>query len=359
MKEFKTDTHHWGKIGSIDYESIPSTGASVAGGAKPYQPWRPGAVVVRGAAAHPTALVQSAAMAAVGHRGPSIRPRLPVSLIRDGALSDAQIESVVLAAEAHQQHLPGRFQVSTDFDFARRVDGPHVSAPESAAYLSALDGDDGEERRFGSTVAVRQGFMLADGTGCGKGRQVAGILLDQWLRGRRRALWVSASDTLVQDARRDWQAVGGRPGDVIQLKRISQDRIPNTCGILFCTYALLRSSSRRGDRSRLAQVIAWLAGSSDEAARHVFDGCIIFDECHAMANAAGGQGSRGAIAPSQQGRVGLQLQNALPDARVVYVSATGASTIGGLAYAQRLGLWATDRGERVASQQVDVLVAER
>ena len=38
-------------------------------------------------------------------------------------------------------------------------------------------------------------------------------------------------------------------------------------------------------------------------------------------------------------RAGLRLQHALPNARVVYVSATGATTVHNLAYAQRLGLW--------------------
>ncbi|MGY3471938.1 strawberry notch-like NTP hydrolase domain-containing protein [Bradyrhizobium ottawaense] len=35
----------------------------------------------------------------------------------------------------------------------------------------------------------------------------------------------------------------------------------------------------------------------------------------------------------------MRLQHALPNARVVYVSATGATTVHNLAYAQRLGLW--------------------
>jgi hypothetical protein len=70
-----------------------------------------------------------------------------------------------------------------------------------------------------------------------------------------------------------------------------------------------------------------------------FDGVIIFDESHAMQNAAGGKGERGDVAASQQGRAGLRLQHALPNARVVYVSATGATTVHNLAYAQRLGLW--------------------
>src|SRR3546814_9889550 len=58
-----------------------------------------------------------------------------------------------------------------------------------------------------------------------------------------------------------------------------------------------------------------------------------------MQNAAGGKGERGEQAPAQQGRAGLRLQHALPNARVLYVSATGATTVHNLAYAQRLGLW--------------------
>ncbi|MYI70313.1 MAG: methylase, partial [Boseongicola sp. SB0673_bin_14] len=115
--------------------------------------------------------------------------------------------------------------------------------------------------------------------------------------------------------------------------------IPLDAGILFATYATLRSPSRQGKPSRLDQVVEWLAGSLDEEDRHDFDGVIVFDEAHAMANAAGSRGARGEVRPSQQGRAGLRLQNALPDARIAYVSATGATTVPGLAYAGRLGLW--------------------
>src|SRR5713101_155910 len=61
-----------------------------------------------------------------------------------------------------------------------------------------------------------------------------------------------------------------------------------------------------------------------------------------LQNAVGGKGERGDQAASQQGRAGLRLQHALPNARVVYVSATGATTVHNLAYAQRLGLWGGD-----------------
>src|SRR3954467_6092582 len=86
-----------------------------------------------------------------------------------------------------------------------------------------------------------------------------------------------------------------------------------------------------GKVSRVNQIVEWLGSD--------FDGVIVFDESHAMQNAAGGKSERGDQAPSQQGRAGLRLQHALPNARVFYVSATGATTVHNLAYAQRLGLW--------------------
>ena len=44
------------------------------------------------------------------------------------------------------------------------------------------------------------GFFLGDGVGLGKGRQLAGIILDNWNQGRKRHLWVSVSADLMQDA---------------------------------------------------------------------------------------------------------------------------------------------------------------
>jgi hypothetical protein len=68
-----------------------------------------------------------------------------------------------------------------------------------------------------------------------------------------------------------------------------------------------------------------------------FDGVVIFDEPR-DAERRWRQGRTGDVAPRSRA-AGLRLQHALPNARVVYVSATGATTVHNLAYAQRLGLW--------------------
>ena len=342
--------HNWGPVAALAYEAVPA-GSGSAGAPQPsgpYARWRASGIHIPGAVEHPTPLVQSGAMAAVPHPMPSYRPMLPEKVVTGGLLSDAQLESVVLAGQAHERHLAAEYRIGAGWETlvpqtVQRVDADADDNNDEAAPASDDDSEivDADER-LSDPVRFRRGWMLGDGTGCGKGRQVAAIILDQWLSGRKRALWLSQSDKLLEDARRDWCAVGGREDDVIPLGKIRQGAdIPHAQGILFATYATLRSPARQGKPSRLDQIVAWLAGAEDEDARHACAGVIVFDEAHAMANAAGSKGSRGEVRPSQQGRAGLRLQNALPDARILYVSATGATTVPGLAYARRLGLWAS------------------
>jgi predicted RNA methylase len=259
---------------------------------------------------HPTQLVQSAAMASVAPPKPSYRPRLPANIL--SLLSGAQLETVIYAGEAHSDYLAGAWTVDETLDVV----------------TTAAEGTKG-------AVRFRRGFMIGDGTGVGKGREAAGIILDNWLRGRRKAVWISKSDKLIEDAQRDWSALGMERLLITPLSRFPQGkpiRLPE--GILFLTYATLRSDDRGERLSRVKQIVEWLGSD--------FDGVIIFDEAHAMQNAVGARSDRGDQEPSQQGRAGLRLQHALPDARVVYVSATGATTVHNLAYAQRLGLWGSD-----------------
>src|SRR3546814_12700935 len=80
---------------------------------------------IPGAKPHPTSLVQSAAIASVAPPTPSYRPILPSRLIVDGILSDAQLESIILAVQAHSGHLAGSWTLDPTWD--------HVKAEADAA----------------------------------------------------------------------------------------------------------------------------------------------------------------------------------------------------------------------------------
>lgn len=294
----------------VGYQPVTATAMNSADGI--YQPWRPTTIHIPDACDHPSPLAEASAMAMIQTPMPTYQPRLPEHLIKDGILSSAQLESVIYAGEAHSAHLPTYF----NHDPERGLD---ILVKQTKP----------DEKSF----QLRQGWFLGDGTGAGKGRQVAAIILDNYLQGRKKALWISKSSDLLEDARRDWTALGQNEDFIIPLTGFSQGAPINAAqGILYTTYATLRRAAKQDKISRLAQITDWLGKD--------FDGTIIFDESHHLAGAAGGEKAKiGKKKASQQGIAGLSLQNALPDARVVYVSATGASTVNALAYANRLGLW--------------------
>lgn len=102
-----------------------------------------------------------------------------------------------------------------------------------------------------------------------------------------------------------------------------------TSGVLYCTYAsLIGRTSKKGDfNTRMAQIVDWCGPD--------FDGCIVFDECHKAKNLI----PANSLNATQTGKAVVDLQFALPNARVVYSSATGASEPRNMAYMVRLGIW--------------------
>ena len=101
-------------------------------------------------------------------------------------------------------------------------------------------------------------------------------------------------------------------------------------GVVFATYASLlgkKGGKTAKPQTRLDQLLEWASPG--------FEGGLLFDESHKAKNLFGGNGGK----PTKTGQAVLKLQTALPRARVVYCSATGASEPKHLGYMDRLGLW--------------------
>jgi len=267
-----------------------------------YIPWRLTRMAFASAHPHPDELVESVAMSSILPPRPTYQPMLPPCAV--AALSDAQLEAVIYAGQAFERDLPGR----------------HTPNPAGTLLSPDPEGH-----------VYRMGFMVGDGTGVGKGQQIAACIMDRWCRGQRRAVWISKSSALIADARRDWTALGGMAIDIQPLDAFPFGTpITMESGILFLTFATLRSQ-RDDAQSRLHQILEWLGTD--------FEGLIAFDEAHEMANAAGTDTKFGTQKGSEQGLAGVRLQNLLPRACILYNSATGATDPANLCYASRLGLW--------------------
>ncbi|KAJ3599227.1 hypothetical protein NHX12_033190 [Muraenolepis orangiensis] len=169
----------------------------------------------------------------------------------------------------------------------------------------------------------RAGFLIGDGAGVGKGRTVAGIILENYLKGRKKSLWFSISNDLRFDAERDLKDIDATHIPVHALNKIKYGDTATSEGVLFATYSALIGESQAGGqhRTRIKQILDWCKAD--------FDGVIIFDECHKAKNATS----------TKMGKAVLDLQNKLPRARVVYASATGASEPKNMIYMSRLGIW--------------------
>ena len=107
---------------------------------------------------HPTNIVEPTALVAAGRPTLTYAPMLPRCIFESGKLSSAQYTSVALAGQSMSK--------------------------------LCLDTQD--------QLIYRKGFVIGDGTGIGKGRQIAAIIGDNWFQGRTRSVWVTCSRSLYK-----------------------------------------------------------------------------------------------------------------------------------------------------------------
>ncbi|XP_028569146.2 protein strawberry notch homolog 2 isoform X1 [Podarcis muralis] len=227
---------------------------------------------------HPDRVVETSTLSSVPPPDVTYTLSLPASTADNGLLSALQLEAITYACQQHEVLLPN---------------------------------------------GQRAGFLIGDGAGVGKGRTVAGIIFENYLKGRKKSLWFSASNDLKYDAERDLKDIDAPDIPVHALNKIKYGDTATSEGVLFATYSALIGESQAGGqhRTRLKQILDWC--------KEDFDGVIVFDECHKAKNASS----------TKMGKAVLDLQNKLPLARVVYASATGASEPKNMIYMSRLGIW--------------------
>ncbi|EDV27087.1 uncharacterized protein TRIADDRAFT_54670 [Trichoplax adhaerens] len=255
---------------------------------------------------HPGNVVEAASLAAqiLPPTNYPLKDALPPHLILDCKLSDLQLEGILHACQRHQMILP---------------------------------------------KGARAGFYLGDAAGVGKGRQIAGIIINNYVRGRRKHLWFSTSHDLRIDAERDLKDINCFIKVIDGCQELDREtRVAGMSpqvkdGILFNTYATLISSGQRGFNpthtrgSRIQQILDWCGDN--------FNGCLIFDECHKAKQFIPGNEA----ASTKAAVAAIALQRQLPKARVVYCSATGVTNVKNMAFMERLGLW----GDNTAFKNVE------
>uniref|UniRef100_A0A8C7CBI6 Protein strawberry notch homolog 1 n=1 Tax=Oncorhynchus kisutch TaxID=8019 RepID=A0A8C7CBI6_ONCKI len=239
---------------------------------------------------HPDPVVETSSLSSVNPPNVWYRMSIPEETIDRGWLSALQLEAITYASQQHETFLP--------------------------------NGD-------------RASYLIGDGAGVGKGRTIAGIIYENYLLGRKRSLWFSVSNDLKYDAERDLKDIGAKNIPVYSLNKFKYGKISSKHngsvkkGVIFATYSSLIGESQSGGKykTRFKQLLHWCG--------QVFDGVIVYDECHKAKNVC----PIGSSKPTKTGLAVLELQNKLPKARVVYASATGASEPRNMAYMSRLGIW--------------------
>ncbi|ETE63900.1 Protein strawberry notch-like 2, partial [Ophiophagus hannah] len=203
---------------------------------------------------HPDRVVETSTLSSVPPPDVTYVLSLPESIAENGLLSALQLEAIIYACQEHENLLPN---------------------------------------------GQRAGFLIGDGAGVGKGRTIAGIIYENYLKGRKKALWFSVSNDLKYDAERDLKDI-----DAPNLPVHALNKVPMGFFFLFASFLFPPTPTPT----------PWekLTRSTENSAQG-----IVFDECHKAKNASS----------TKMGKAVLDLQKNLPQARVVYASATGVGAM--------------------------------
>lgn len=235
---------------------------------------------------HPDPVVENSTLGAVIPPDVTYNLAMPAEIIYDGKLSNLQLEAVVYGCQRHMTDLPG----ANDYHGFGRSQSAEGIMEESQA--------------------IRAGFLLGDGAGMGKGRTLAGFVVENIARGRKKHVWISVSNDLYEDAKRDLRDLGlsefaenncfnlgklpyeslvessessskigtrndrkktnGRKGNKRRYTKKSSSLDPSIYeeGVMFATYSTLIGFQRTTGKTRLEQLIEWCGKTN-------FDGLIM------------------------------------------------------------------------------------
>lgn len=124
---------------------------------------------------HPDPVVETVSLSSVEPADVKYELSLPMETINSGSLFALQLEAITYTCQQHDHILP--------------------------------DGS-------------RAGFLIGDGAGVGKDRTIAGLIFENYLKGHKKAIWVSVSNVLKFDAECDLEDIGTANIKVYSLNKV-------------------------------------------------------------------------------------------------------------------------------------------
>ena len=224
---------------------------------------------------HPDPVVENSTLGAVIPPDIEFDLAMPPSIIYDGLLSNLQLEAIAYGCRRHEINLPSKPVEERDCMTHSMNEDVKIDVKVDDSLGTSFPDVGGGRKR--DPVALRAGFLLGDGAGMGKGRTLAGFVVENIARGRKKHVWISVSSDLYEDAKRDLSDLGLTTyanKHCYNLGKLPYGDLEETCseGVMFATYQTLISKNK-AKQTRLDQLIEWCGG--DE-----FQGLIMLDECH-------------------------------------------------------------------------------